>query len=364
MNINIPLLILRTMSTSVLFFIFTTGFSQIPPESNYSDEDISDFCKRLEPIGRILEEEGYYVWCCAPIFDENGKVHVFYSRWPKQYKMGGWLGRCEIAHAVADSPEGPYTYMGAILSPREGYFDARTCHNPTIYYIEGKYWLFYMGSSDGRFGTKRIGYAVAKSPWGPWKRCEEPLLYPGNEGSWDDYITTNPAFLKHPNGEYWLYYKSCNADEYNYQKINGIAGNRKYGVAFANQITGPYCRYEKNPIVDFSPFGENRQVEDAYIWYENGKFKMLMRDMGFYDHTVGLYFESEDGLNWNKPQIGWFGADAYFEQPPAPKHLTRYGRFERPQILMKDGKPAYLFTATQGGKEETASGYIFRIKDE
>ena len=46
---------------------------------------------------------------------------------------------------------------------------------------------------------------------------------------------------------------------------------------------------------------------------------------------------------------------------PAPKHLTRYGRFEHPQLLMKNGKPEYLFTAMQGGKYMTASGFVFRI---
>lgn len=51
-----------------------------------------------------------------------------------------------------------------------------------------------MGATNGKFGTKRIGYAVANSIWGPWERCEKPLLMPGNTGEWDDYITTNPAF--------------------------------------------------------------------------------------------------------------------------------------------------------------------------
>ena len=78
----------------------------------------------------------------------------------------------------------------------------------------------------------------------------------------------------------------------------------------------------------------------------------------------GKYFESKDGLNWQNPQIGWFGAEHYIKQPPAPKHLKRYGRFERPQVLMKNGKPAYLFTASQGGKAETSSGFVFKIKPE
>ncbi|MDR2916965.1 MAG: glycoside hydrolase family protein [Tannerella sp.] len=356
----------RNFSYGLLFLFWTTVIqAQLMDQSgNYPAGSVSSFAERLEPVGRILEEDDYYVWCCAPMMDDNDKVHVFYSRWKKQYGMGGWIGRCEIAHAVADQPEGPYKYVSTVLASRPGYFDSATCHNPSIYNVDGRYWLFYMGTADGKFGTKRIGYAVADSPWGPWERCDEPLLMPGNSGEWDDYITTNPAFLKHPNGEYWLYYKSCNEYEYLNQRINGISGNRKYGVAFADNITGPYRRYEKNPVVDFSVYGENRQVEDAYIWYEDGIFKMLMRDMGFYDHTVGLYFESKDGLNWGTPQIGWFGAEHYFEQPPAPKHLTRYGRFERPQLLMKDGKPAYLFCTTQGGKAETASGFVFRIKTE
>jgi hypothetical protein len=347
-----------------VLFLFTHAINAqiIDQSKKYPKNAISTFAKRLEPVGRILEDDNYYVWCCAPIYGDDNKVHVFYSRWEKKLGFKGWLNGCEIAHAVADKPEGPYKYVSTVLAPRPGYFDSGTCHNPSIYKVDGRYWLFYMGAAPGQFGTKRIGYAVANSPWGPWERCTEPLLLPGEKGEWDDYITTNPAFLKDPTGKYRLYYKSCNEYEYLNVRINNISGNRKYGVAFADSIKGPYRRYEKNPIVDFSSYGDNRQVEDAYIWYENGIYKMLMRDMGYYNHTVGLYFESKDGLNWGKPQIGWFGAENYIVQPPAPKHLTRYGRFERPQLLMKNGKPVYFFCASQGGKTETSSGFVFRIK--
>ena len=37
----------------------------------------------------ILESEDYMVWGCSPIYDDAGKVHVFFSRWPKQ--EGHWL---------------------------------------------------------------------------------------------------------------------------------------------------------------------------------------------------------------------------------------------------------------------------------
>jgi hypothetical protein len=164
----------------------------------------------------------------------------------------------------------------------------------------------------------------------------------------------------HPNGEAWLYYKSWNKEAYR-NEAGPIRANRKYGLAISDSIQGGYTRFSGNPVVDFSSQGDNKQVEDAYVYIEEGKFKMLMRDMGYFDHSVGLIFESDDGLQWSEPKIAWFGADAYLNEPPAPEHLKRYGRFERPQLLMKEGKPAYLFVAMQGGKHGTASGFVFEI---
>ncbi|NMA74050.1 MAG: family 43 glycosylhydrolase [Bacteroidales bacterium] len=327
----------------------------------YPDNKISTFAKSLKPIGRILESEGYYVWCCAPIYGKDGSVHVFYSRWDAKYKMGGWINHCEIAHAIADTPEGPYKFVDIALAPRPGFFDATTCHNPHIQHINGMYYLFYMGNSDGSVYTKRIGLAQSESLCGPWKRFDKPILEAGEKGEWDDCNTTNPAFLLQNNGEAWLYYKSWNKADYQNQ-TGAIRANRKYGLAIADSINGKYKRYKNNPIIDFSIFGDNKQVEDATIFKENGKYKMLMRDMGYFDHSVGLIFESNDGIHWGDPEIAWFGAEAYVNEPPAPSHLKRYGRFERPQLLMKDGKPEYLFNAMQGGKYETSSGFIFKIE--
>lgn len=328
--------------------------------NKYPQKSISDFSRKLKPLGRVMELEDYYVWCCAPIFDESGKVHLFYSRWPKKYGMGGWIHKSEIAHAIADKPEGPYIHQDIALSPRPGHFDATTCHNPHIQHINDTYYLFYMGNSDGSVYTKRIGLATSKSLYGPWNRLDSPILESGIEGSWDDCNTTNPAFIMHPDGEAWLYYKSWNKKDY-LNETGEIRANRKYGLAIADKIEGPYTKVKENPIIDFSQHGNNKQVEDAYIYKENGNFKMLMRDMGYFDHTVGLIFESKDGIHWSEPQIAWFGAEAYIDEPSAPKHLKRHGRFERPQLLMRDGKPAYLFTATQGGKYATSSGFIFEI---
>lgn len=322
----------------------------------------ADFSRRLRPIGRMLELEGYYVWCNTAIEEPDGRTHVFFSRWPSAKGMGGWINSCEIAHAVAPSPEGPYEVVGPVLTPRgPGHWDATTCHNPHVQKVGDRYALFYMGNSNGRTNTKRVGLALADSLAGPWRRSDHPLLEAGPEGAWDDHCTTNPSFIRHPNGEYWLYYKSWNTADYE-RGQPPIRGNRKYGLAIAERLEGPYRRHPRNPLIDFSGRGENRQCEDAYIWHEAGKFRALMRDMGLFNHEVGLYLESADGLTWSEPKIAYDKAAAYIELPPRPKHLNRYGRFERPQLLLRNGRPAYLFTSLQGGKHETATGFLFRIE--
>jgi len=56
--------------------------------------------------------------------------------------MGEWIKGSEIAHAVAASHESPFEVVGTILAPRAGYFDATTCHNPSIKKVDDKYACF------------------------------------------------------------------------------------------------------------------------------------------------------------------------------------------------------------------------------
>lgn len=329
----------------------------------HREDPVSDFSKRLQPIGRALEMKDYYVWCNSPVEGPDGKIHVFFSRWPAARGMGGWINCSEIAHAVAPDPESPFEYVQTVLAPRgPGYWDATTCHNPHIQHLNNRYYLFYMGNSNGRTNTKRIGLAVADSPYGPWERSDHPLLEAGAAGAWDDHCTTNPSLAVHPNGEYWLYYKSWNTADYERDAGTAIRGNRKYGLAVAKKPEGPYHKYTQNPVIDFSKLGDNKQLEDAFAWYEKGRFKMLARDMGVYNQKVGLYMEAKDGLQWSSPSIAYYDAAHYVQEPAPAPHLKRYGRFERPQLLMQKGKPVYLFTAAQGGQYMTSSAFIFRIK--
>jgi hypothetical protein len=275
--------------------------------------------------------------------------------------MGGWLNGCEIAHAVADSPSSPFQFVETVLAPRgSGYWDATTCHNPLIKRVGDKYYLFYMGNSNGKTNTKRIGLAVADSLYGPWTRKDTPLLEAGSIGEWDDHCTTNPAFVKNIDGRYYLYYKGWNTHDYENYTDPAIRGNRKYGLAIADFPEGPYQRYQGNPVVDFSKKGNNRQFEDAFVWNDGEKFNMLARDMGVFNHSLGIIMTSQNGIDWSEPQIAYKSLADYVKEPPAPAHLKKYGRLERPMLLLENNSPTWLFGASQGGKYMTSSAFIFK----
>ncbi|RZJ80324.1 MAG: hypothetical protein EOO20_26085, partial [Chryseobacterium sp.] len=291
-----------------------------------AEDHHADFARHLKPIGRRLELEDYYVWCNSPIEAADGKIHLFFSRWKAAKKMSGWINGSEIAHAVAANAESEFEVTGTILQARgPGFWDATTCHNPLIKTFNGRYYLYYMGNSNGKTNTKRIGIAVSDSLYGPWERSAEPILLPGDAGAWDDHCTTNPAVIQDSKGKYRLYYKSWNTQEYE-QATGTIRGNRKYGLAIGDTPEGPFVKYDDNPVIDFSARGNNAQFEDAFIWHQDNRYQIIARDMGFYDHESGLLLKSKNGIKWQSPLIAYDAAAKYIQQPPAPSHLKKYGR--------------------------------------
>lgn len=272
------------------------------------------FVNRMMPAvtGGGLDLKDYWIWCSSVIRGEDGKYHMFASGWPKELGFGSnWLFNCRILHAVSEVPQGPYRLAGTALDRRgRQYFDGMNVHNPCVRKWNGTYYLYYMGTtyggtvpqagdriSDQRFlevwNKKRIGVAVSDSVYGPWKRLDAPLLEPRDCRYWDCTITTNPAVAILEDGTTYLIYKSRSSAEDILQ----------LGVAKAPSPTGPFERLSDEPILRF----ENRrwQVEDPYIWFQDGRFHMLFKN-DFKENWenipcnwgAGLYAVSEDAVRW------------------------------------------------------------------
>ncbi len=305
--------------------------------------------------------DGYYIWCGSVVHaQEDGKYHMFASRWEAKYGFGwNWLYRSEIVRAVCDTPTGEFRYAETVLPARgEQYFDGRNTHNPMIRYWNGTYYLYYMGTTyegevptgeairDGQravcvWNRKRIGLATAPSVTGPWTRRDQPILEPRRPPHWDCTVTTNPAVAILPDGTTYMLYKSR----------AGAGKKLQIGVARAPRPDGPFERLSDEPIFDFP--NPDFHVEDPYLWYADGRFHLIIKDdfkNGCGGVTgawgSGFYAESDDCVRW--------------EIADNPIVYTRHIRWEdgedqnvpnleRPFLLIEDGRPVCFYAATGQG---------------
>jgi len=321
-----------------------------------SSEPVQGFFDKLKPMGRILNlmADGWTVWGCAPIYDENGKIHLFFARWQQggNWKKIDWMNSGQIVHAMADCPEGPYDVLEVVLKGRgHDYWDGTGVINPQIYKFDGKYVLLYTGiNTKSTRKIQAIGMAVADTLNGPWKIISdrEPLVTISNyKEQFDSILCNNPALLKAPDGKFYLYYKGRSIlYEQQNQRIC-----RRIGLAVAEKLEGPYVKHPDNPVLDHSP----KDYEDPYVWYEDSLFKMILHDLSYIEHGTGLYLESTDGKKWSKPVKGY------------PSTKSAFGvkqRLETPILLMRDGHPQYLFNNRGGSeKEKVFSRFVWKIEN-
>jgi hypothetical protein len=126
-------------------------------------------------------------------------------------------------------------------------------------------------------------------------------------------------------------------------------------------LTGPYKITDK-PITN-----NEKTIEDGYAFEYEGKYYLLTTDNhGIFINGGGILWESDDGLNFIKPREGYGIIQKYFKYDE--NNLRRYYgpdvvKFERPQILILEGKPAYLYAPSGHnifGGEATVS-YVLKI---
>jgi hypothetical protein len=282
---------------------------------------------------------------------------MFASRWSKTLGFGNWVSNSEVVRAVADTPVGPYTFEEVVLLPRgKNYFDGLVTHNPRIIKYQDFYLLYYFGTTydfpvptdekvadwNQAWLNKRIGLAISKSVYGPWKRLDRPVIEP-RPGKWDATITSNPAPVVDPStGEILLMYKSSATPK----------PPLLLGVSKASLPEGPYTRLSEEPIFRFdTAANQDNDVEDPFVWRSKDRFEVIMKDR--FGHLCG---EEGGGIRaWSKDGIKW----RLYDQPKAYSRTILWddgttslqNHFERPFLLIEDGVPTHLFAATGSGEK-------------
>lgn len=315
--------------------------------------DNLSFANRFDKLAEnnIFKDPDYYHWGGSIIKGDDGKYHLFYSRWQKDF--AAWLTFSEIAHATSDSPNGPWQYQETVLKGRgKGHWDAITAHNPKIKRFEGKYYLYYIATNLGDLdyteqdlydthgksldespirkalrNNQRAGVAISNSINGPWKRLGKPIIEPSGPIT---TITVNPAIDKGIDGKYYLIVKG--------DKPNEKRFIRNQAIAISDSPVGPFAMQPK-PVIDYL------DTEDMSMWYDRkrGRFYGI-----FHAHQYIGLVSSADGTNWEKAKnFVVLTKELSFKEGETIKP----NRMERPFVHIEDGEPKTLCLAIKKGDE-------------
>lgn len=313
------------------------------------------------PRTPAFESEGYWVWGSSIVKDETGKYHMFVSRFPKTLPFHpGWIVASEIVHATSDTPQGPYKFSDVALPARGAqYWDGHSTHNPRILKYNHKYYLIYMGSThpfaDPTYdeltlsspwctvarSNKRIGLAIADSPYGPWKRLDEPILKT-KPNTFYSYLTSNPSPIIQEDGSVMMIFKGRAHTE------NGKYSDMSLGIAYAPTIEGPYTVLNNDqPIFQVNGQGE---AEDPFLWKDKKGYHVIFKDhVAKYtgERGGGVMAHSQNGIQWTVDK----DPKAYSRTVEwEDGKVEMQGQLERPFLLFdENGRITHAFFATMDG---------------
>lgn len=325
-----------------------------------------DFTRLIpaKPDKHLFQMDGYCVWCNGAIKGEDGKYHLFFSRWPESRGYDAWVTHSEIAHAVADSLMGPYTFQDIAIPHRGNQFwDGDYAHNPHVLKEGGTYYLYYTGNRGSGYwydtadtlkptpkdkqwwvnrNNQRVGVAVAKSPNGPWTRFDKPLI-----DTISGRVTTGvPTVSKRADGKFMMVYKSV-IDNGTFK-----GGGVVHHVALADNPLGPFVDYDK-PFITSTK--SDFPIDDHVEWYQNGKYYCIAKDHavcsgGSTENSLTEYgqalilFESENGLDW---KLAKNALVHQFHLDFSDGTQMDFDRLEMPKVYLENGEIKALFLAAK-----------------
>ncbi len=260
-------------------------------QSRLGVPEITIIQKKEEPIvfsGKNLElvsTQKHRLESPSRIIWHNGKYHSWIM-----HICAKNLGGTGITNVYITSNDGKnWNVEGLFPNGEKGSMDEGWREGIQVVKFDGKFWMFYAGSSTAskynlnRYETLKlpqhgICLMVADRPEGPWKYAiDKPIINRSdNPNEWDYELITNPypVYFK---GKWFVYYKS-----FNFEK----SGSKRTlnGVAYADNITGPYTKFEGNPVCD---------AHGSFAWVYRGGITMIAFGEGF-----GKIHWSPDGLHF------------------------------------------------------------------
>jgi len=340
------LALLTILGIAFTGILFAQKIHSVPP----GELNLQSMLQPIPTMAKFINDTSF-IWCGTMVKSHiDQKYHLFYSRWSRKLGMAAWVTKSEVAHAVSDSPFGPFQFRDIALPVRgKEYWDGMVTHNPTVQFYDGKYYLYYTGNyGDGKItGTQlnwthrnhqRIGVAVADNPNGPWKRFDKPIIDVSKDSTAADaQMMANPSVTQMPDCRYLMVYKAVGK-----KRPQPFGGPVVHLTAIADKPEGPFVKQYK-PI--FTAENVDFPAEDPFVWYQDNCYYAIVKDLKGSFTNAGrslVLFYSLDGLDWKLAKnplvsdltIKW--ADGTTQKLEA---------LERPQLFFEKGKMVALLCA-------------------
>lgn len=291
-----------------------------------------------------LSGEGFIVWCGSVAEGDDGLYYLYFSFWPKEKGHNAWVTHSKIGYAVSKSPLGPFAYGGIALSGAGGNAWDRDCvHNPAVLKVNGVYYLYYMGNyGDGSFWNHRNHQRVGVAYADKPEGPFRRLDAPVVDVSpgSHDALMTSNPTVC-VGGDKRIYMMYKAVDDRGEMPKGGAV---VCAMAIADHPLGPF-RKEPHPIL-INP--ENPwSVEDPFVWYEGDRYYAIAKDFQGYFTKAGAnsvaLFESLDAKEWRPAEQPLaFRTELHWEDGT----VQPLQNMERPQMwLDQAGKPRVLCCA-------------------
>jgi hypothetical protein len=163
----------------------------------------------------------------------------------------------------------------------KGSWDESMIEQAAVFEDAGTYYLYYHGvpSDHEKWGPGgyRIGVATSSDPLGPWNKYgENPVLDVGTAGSWDDFQVACATIVRVAPEKYYMWY--CGKKK---EKFSRPYGNYSVGLATASKPTGPWKKYDMNPLLPFFGYVSGVvNVKGKYYLYSEHPIGVRADDYG------------------------------------------------------------------------------------
>ncbi|MFY0601279.1 MAG: glycoside hydrolase family protein [Cyclobacteriaceae bacterium] len=290
-----------------------------------------------------LEDATLKNWCYwdgGIVKDDEGKYHMYASRWSQAYHHGyGWNNDSKAIHAVSDDLWGPYKDLG-LTWPQ---WNKGAGHNVIgLRMRDGRYAMvasevvpgqvFVSDSPNGSFkllGNFKIDPNGYYPGWARYNELDDGAVKAGVVGN-----LANVMIILRPDGRYMMMARHC---------VTMISDDG---------ILGPYKMMSDKAWLGVEGLPQFK-MEDPTVWYSDGLYHIVVNHYGG-EVDATYHLTSEDGIsNWKNRGFAYKHGHGVFRHPNGVRE--DWYTVQRPTVYTEDDRVrAFNFSVidVQKGKDD------------